>query len=372
MYPASYLERKKPVNHTTRVIEGWTGPGRQDSVIEPLKPVDDGLHMKMGQRGMYEWWYFDAHFDNGYTLVVFFHASNPNPGLEGKTGMEIVLLRPDGVRVQKFIPYKKPDFYAARDKPKVRIGQNTLQVQQRDGELPIYEIDVKEQGLGCHLTYQAEVNGWKPGTGLSHFGDLGFFGWVIPFARASVEGTITDGEKTFRVQGIGYHDHNWLNFRFATIIEYWMWGRIYSENFTVSYACVQCNERVNRHTVKVLMLAEGKEVVLSTGEFDFLKDDFEYSPKAKYQFPKQVTIHVPGELKAKLKVKRILEAQDMLENYSPVLRFLAKYILRVQPGYFRLLSGFDLDVMRDGISVKETGETLHEIVLFKPIHSEAV
>lgn len=349
----------------TQVTEGWTGPGRRDSVIEPLKPIDDALHMN--KRGIYEWWYFDAHLDNGYTIVVFFHASNPNPGLEGKTGMEIVLLRPDGVRVQKFVPHKKSEFSAAQDKPEVTIGQNTLRVQQRDGELPVYEIHVKEQGLGCHLTYHAEVNGWKPGTGLSHFGDLGFFGWVIPFARASVEGTITDGDNTFQVRGIGYHDHNWLNFPFTTIIEYWMWGRIYSENFTVSYAFIQCNEKVNRHTVKVLMLAEGKDVILSTGEFDFLKDEFEYNPKAKYQFPKQVTIHAPGELKITLNMKRILEAQDMLENFNLALRILAKNILRIQPGYFRLLSEFELDVTRDGKSIKEIGETLHEIVLFKSV-----
>ena len=351
----------------TSVIEGWTGPGRSDGRIEPLKPVDDGLHIEANRRGMYEWWYFDAHLDNGYTIVVFFHASNPNPGLEGKTGMEIVLLRPDGIRVQKFISYKRSEFSAARDKPDVTIGENTLRVQQKGGELPVYEIDVQEKGLGCHLTYRAEVNSWKPGTGLSHFGDLGFFGWVVPFARASVEGTITDGDKTFQVRGIGYHDHNWLNFRFATIIEYWMWGRIYSENFTVSFAFIQCNEKVNRHTVKVLMLAEGREVVLSTGEFDFLMDEFKYNPKAKYQFPKKVTIHAPGELKAMLKMKKILETQDMLENFSPVLRFLAKNILRIQPGYFRLLSEFELEVMRDGKPVKETGETLHEIVLFKPV-----
>jgi hypothetical protein len=348
-----------------KVSEGWIGPGRRDSIIEPLKLSEDGLHMD--RRGMYEWWYFDVHLDNGYTIVIFFHASNPNPGLEGKTGVEIVVLRPDGVRVQKFIPHKKSDFSAARDKPEVTIGQNALRVQQQEGELPIYEIDVREQGLGCHLTYRAEVNGWKPGTGLSHFGDLGFFGWVIPFARASVEGTITDGDKIFQVRGIGYHDHNWLNFPFATIIEYWMWGRIYSENFTASYAFIQCNEKVNRHVVKVLMLAEGKDVILSTGEFDFRKDDFEYNPKAKYEFPKQVIVDAPGELKATLKMKRILEAQDMLESFSPVLRFLAKNILRIQPGYFRLLSEFELEVTRNSETIKETGETLHEIVLFKPV-----
>jgi hypothetical protein len=76
-------------------------------------------------------------------------------------------------------------------------------------------------------------------------------------------------------------------------------------------------------------------------------------------------------MKATLKMKRILEAQDMLENFSPVLRFLAKNILRIKPGYFRLESDFELDVIRDGKSVKETGTTLHEIVLFKPAQQES-
>jgi hypothetical protein len=355
----------------TSVIEGWTGPGRRDARIEPLKPVDDGLHIDVNRRGTFEWWYFDAHLDSGHTLVIFFHASNPNPGLTGKTGIEIVLLRPDGIRVQKFFPYKKSDFKAARDRPEVTIGGNTLRVEQPDGELPIYKIEVKEKELSCHLKYKAQVNGWKPGTGLSHFGDLGFFGWVVPFARASVEGRITDGDQTIQVTGIGYHDHNWLNFPFQSIIKYWMWGRIYSEHYTAAYACIQCNEKVNNHMIKVLMLAEGKEVILSTGEFDFLKDDFEYNPQAKYQFPKKITINAPGTLMTTLQMKKILEAQDMLDNFSPVLRFLAKHILRIKPGYFRLASDFELEVTREGKSVKETGTTLHEIVLFKPVPQEA-
>ncbi|MFX0063694.1 MAG: lipocalin-like domain-containing protein [Candidatus Hermodarchaeota archaeon] len=356
----------------TKVIEGWTGPGRCDAQIEPLLLSEDVLHIDMNKRGMYEWWYFDAHLDSGHILVVFFHASNPNPGLQGKTGVEIVLLRPDGKRVQKFISYRKSDFIAARDKPEVTIGKNTLRVEKRNDGLPVYEIDVKEKELGCRLSYRAEVNGWKPGTGLSRFGDLGSFSWIIPFARATVEGTITDGDKTIQVSGIGYHDHNWLDFPFQSIINYWMWGRIYSENFTVSYAYIQCNKKVNNHQVKVLMLADGQEVILSTGEFDFHQDDFSYNPKAKHQFPGQITINAPEKLDVVLKVTNVLEAQDMLENFNPILRFLAKNIIRIKPGYFRLVSDFELEVTRDGKTVKETGTTLHEIVIMKPIQEEPV
>ena len=57
----------------------------------------------------------------------------------------------------------------------------------------------------------------------------------------------------------------------------------------------------------------------------------------------------------------------MLENYNPVLRFIAKNVLRVKPGYFRLVSDFELEVMRGGESLKEVGTTMHEIVMFKPL-----
>jgi hypothetical protein len=349
-----------------QVIEGWTGPGRRDGTIEPLKPVDDGLHTDIGHRGKYEWWYFDAHLDSGHTLVVFFHASNPNPGLEGKAGIEMVLLRPNGVRAQRFFSHPKSDFAAARDKADVTVGPNTLRVELQAGELPVYEIRVDEPGFGCHLRYHSQVNGWKPGTGLSQFGDLGYFGWVVPCPRAQVEGTITDGGQTIPVRGLGYHDHNWLNFPFPSIIRYWMWGRIYSDHHSAAYACIQCNEKVGNHMVKVLMLAEGKEVILSTGEFDFSQDDFEYNSKAKYAFPKKITIAAPGGLAVTLRMHSLLEAVDMLESFSPVLRVLARHVLKIKPGYFRLVSDFELDVRQAGRSAKETGTTLHEIVLFKP------
>ncbi|MGA2112561.1 MAG: hypothetical protein ABSG98_10515 [Anaerolineales bacterium] len=351
----------------SKVVEGWKGPGRRDGMIEPLKLSDDGLHMEPGQRDMYEWWYFDAHLDTGHTLVVFFHAANPNPGLEGKIGVEILLLRPDGRRIQRFVPHDKSEFRAARDRPEVQIGRNTIRVEERDDGLPVYEIRVQEGGLGCHLRYTAEVDGWKPGSGLSRFGGMGFFGWVVPFARASVEGSITDGDTTLPVSGIGYHDHNWLNFRFQSIIDYWMWGRIYSKNFTVAFAYIQCNRRVDNHTVKVLMMAKGRQVVLSTGEFDLLREDLEYNPKAKHRYPKRIILSAPGELKATLQVRKVLEAQDLLETFNPLLRVLARHILRIRPGYFRLLSEFELEAPLGERITKETGTTLHELVLFQPL-----
>lgn len=354
-------------NNASLVKEGWHGPGRQDGRIEPLQPQDDGLHMDLRRRGVYEWWYFDAHLDSGHTIVVFFHAANPNPGLQGKSGIEFVLLDPEGHRTQKFFDHPKSDFSAAADRADVTIGRNSVRAEQPDGQLAVYEIDVDEPGLGCHLRYAAEVNGWKPGSGHSHFGDMGYFAWVVPIPRASVTGTIRVGQEIWPVSGVGYHDHNWLNFQFPRIIDYWMWGRVYSDNFTLAYAYIQCNDRVDNHCVRALMLADGAEVILSSGEFEFNQEAFEYDERAKHRYPRRIRICAEDVFEASLQVARVLEAQDLLENYNPLLRFIARHLLRMKPGYFRLASDFSLEVSRARQTRTETGTTLHEIVIFTPI-----
>jgi hypothetical protein len=349
------------------VKEGWIGPGRRDGRIEPLDLCDDGLHMEVGRRGAYEWWYFDAHLDSGHTLVVFFHASNPNPGLQGKAGIEFVLLDPDCHRVQEFFAHPRSEFSAATDRPEVKLGKNFIKAHQPAASLATYEIFVDEPGLGCHLWYTAEVNGWKPGTGYSHFGDMGYFAWVVPIPRASVKGTLRVGQETWQVSGTGYHDHNWLNFQFPRIIRYWMWGRVYSESFSLAYAYIQCNDKVRDHTVKALMLADGSEVIISCGEFEFEQEEYEYDARAGHHYPRKIRISAQDEFELSLEEQRVLEAQDLLENYNPMLRFVARRLLRLKPGYFRLASGFKLSVTRAGQTKIETGTTLHEIVIFDPI-----
>lgn len=350
------------------VKEGWTGPGRKDGTILLMKPEENSLHIDVGAKNQFEWWYFDAHLDGGYTLVAFFYAAYPNPGLDqGKIAVELTLLRPDGRKTQKVIKYKKSDFYASREKPDVKIGENYMRGENQDDGLPEYEIYLEDEDLMFQLTYKAKVNGWRPGTGYSHFAGLGHFAWVVPLPRASVTGTVRDGDKTMSVSGVGYHDHNWLNFAFQSIIEYWMWGRVYSENFTLAYAFIQCNEKVDRHVVKVLMLAKGSEVIVSSGEYEFAQKNFEFSKAAGHSFPRLISISIPNEMSVKLDVEKVYEQVNMLDAFNPILAFLAKYVLKIKPGYFRLNSKFTLKVIHDGVEFGEQGNTLHEIVTFKQL-----
>ncbi|MFX1374707.1 MAG: lipocalin-like domain-containing protein [Promethearchaeota archaeon] len=347
---------------STKIKEAWLGPGRKDGQIKPIKPKDDALHIDMKERGTKEWWYFDAHLDNGYTVVGFFRAKHERTG---KTGVEITIYKPSGEKIQKIVNYNHTDLIASREIPDVQIGRNYVKVDYSNNELPIYEIFLEEGKYGFNLKYIAKVHGWKPGNGYIEFGKSNQFGWVIALPRADVEGSIKVENKTIQVKGIGYHDHNWLNFNFALIIDYWLWGRIYSENFTVIYAYIKCNKRMENYPIKVLMLAKNKNVYLSTGEYELTQDDFEYNEKAGNQYPKLLKFIINDRNEIVLKVQEIIDADNLLYELGPIMRFFAKNLLKLKPGYFRLKSIFQLTLEIDGKTHVEKGNTLHEMVITK-------
>jgi predicted secreted hydrolase len=64
--------------------------------------------------------------------------------------------------------------------------------------------------------------------------------WTVALPKATVTGTITHNGKTLRVDGMGYHDHNW-NYTILSALTYgkgWYWGKIKSNTFTIVWANV--------------------------------------------------------------------------------------------------------------------------------------
>ncbi|MFX1388971.1 MAG: lipocalin-like domain-containing protein [Promethearchaeota archaeon] len=347
---------------STKIIEAWLGPGRKDGKIKPINPKDDALHIDMTKKGTREWWYFDARFDNGYTVVGFFRAKHERTG---KTGVEITIYKPNGEKVQKVIDYLHSDLLASRDLPDVQIGNNYIKVDYTNKEFPKYEIFLEEEDYGIHLKYTAKVKGWKPGKGYIEFGKSNQFGWVIALPKADVEGTIKVNNEIVQVRGTGYHDHNWLNFNFAMIIDYWYWGRIYSKNYTAIFAYIKCNKKMDDYPIKVLMLAKNEDVIISTGEFELIQDNFEYNDKAGNNYPKFLKFIFNNSSEITLEVQNIIDADNLLYELGPVTRFLAKNLLKLRPGYFRLNSKFQIEINIDGKSEIEKGNTLHEMVITK-------
>jgi hypothetical protein len=346
---------------STKIKEGWSGPGRRDENIKVLQPKDNALHVDLSKKGNFEWWYFDARLEGGYTAVGFFRAAHER---SGKTAVEIAIYKPNGKRLRKLVFYKRSDMTVSREIPDIRIGRNYLKVDFTNKDLPVYEIYLDENPLGINLKFAAKVHGWMPGNGRTEFGKK-YFAWCVPLPRAEVEGTIRFENKTLQVKGIGYHDHNFGDINMARYIEYWYWGRLYSENFTLCYAYIKCNKKMDNFPIQVLMLAKNEEIILSTGEYDLIQENFEYDKNAANEYPNKLTFKIPNELETTLEVQEIIDSGNVLEYFgiNPVIVFIVKYLLRLRPGYFRFHSNFDLKTTYKGASYQEKGDTLHEMVI---------
>ncbi|MBY9004531.1 MAG: hypothetical protein KGD73_11200 [Candidatus Lokiarchaeota archaeon] len=349
-------------NKELEIIEAWSGPGRKDEKITVFKPEFDAIHIDMKQKGNFEWWYFDARLDNGYTVVAFFRAKHER---SGKTGVEITIYKPNDEKIQNVYDYKRSDLKASRELADIQIGKNYIKADYSNEKFPTYEIFLDEGEFGFHLKYTAEIPGWMPGKGYTKFDSLGEFGWVVPLPKAKVEGTIKVHNETLSVKGMGYHDHNWITLNMIKIVNYWHWGRIYSENFTVVYAYIQSNKKMNEYIIPVLMIAKNNEIILSTGEYQLRETNFQYDDKAKNNYPLNLEFTLPNQNRIALKVENIIDSDYMLSEFNPILRFLAKNILKLNPGYFRLNSKFEINFNFNGASFKEKGTTLHEMVILK-------
>lgn len=348
---------------TPAITEAWNGPGLRDGELTVVSAKDNALHPS-DSRWAFEHWYYDAHLDSGHTVVAFLQKRRPEEPPGSKPIVELLVYYPDGRRRQVTIHHPKSDFSASSDHCEVAIGASHAH-SDYSGDLPVHHLHAAEEDLVFDLTFTNETPSWMPGSGLQHIGADDTFGWVVPGPRCAVTGTVTIDGQTQTVTGRGYHDHNWGVGNMPRIIERWHWGRLYTDQFSLLFATVMTQKRFGFHEFRPLMLARGREIVLSTGEVTLTEGPTTYSDIAHRSYPTSLRLQVPGAIDLKLDVKQMIHAHDLLDDVpvvrSRAIKSLARKLIG-QPGYFRFLSDFELTVTLDGETTVETGSTLHELV----------
>ena len=182
---------------------------------------EDGIKT-YGVKGTYEWWYFDAHLDDGTTIVIVFYTK---PFTEIKKGLipfiSINIDRADGTSIKK-AHYGIVDEFSASDKTcNVKIGKNYFR-----GDLKNYEIHFEDEELTIDAKIKRTTESWRPKTGHFIYGNKGKeFAWLVPVPQGKSEITYTYKGKTYTTQGSCYHDHNFGNANMADVINHWYWSR---------------------------------------------------------------------------------------------------------------------------------------------------
>ncbi len=333
-----------------------------ESLSETVQPWEDGLRADTG-RGSFEWWYFDAHLDDGSTAVIVY-LTKPILERHGplKPGVSLTITRPDGSKVMEFPLYTPDAFYASKEACDVRIADSWVR-----GDLHQYELHAETGKLAADLTFTGLVPPWRPGAGKVGFGDEGhYFAWLPAIPRGMVSGTLTYGGKTVSVSGIGYHDHNWGNISLNTVIDHWYWGRANLGDFTVIFVEQITTRAYGSRKLPVFMLAKGDRILTGDGNpLRLEKRDFVRHPDGR-AYPRQLDFIWENEGRS---VHLALRQPELIEGASLLGLFPVweQKILRLftNPYYFRFNADLELTIDFDEIQAHERGPALYEIMMLR-------
>jgi hypothetical protein len=97
---------------------------KREGLVETALPWEDGQRAPT-HRGAFEWWYFDANFDD-HTTAVIVYATKPiiNPDAPLTPNLSLTVTRADGTKTAEFALPPADQFSASSEMCDVRIGAN--------------------------------------------------------------------------------------------------------------------------------------------------------------------------------------------------------------------------------------------------------
>jgi hypothetical protein len=216
-----------------------------------IKPWEDGARTD-DRPGTYEWWYFDAHLEDGSKLVVVFmdkDLTTPQKPLEPTIRLNLDLA--DGRSFEKLVTFDPALWSSARDHADVRIGENRF-----TGDLHTYRISATVDEIMVDVTLVGEVPAWRPETGYMLFGAdrAREFAWLPSVPQGRVTATYAIGSERYATTGIGYHDHNWGNVGLIEIVHDWYWARGQAGPYSVIASYITAHEKYGYAAIPVFML----------------------------------------------------------------------------------------------------------------------
>ena len=328
-----------------------------------VEPWEDGYRTH-DTPNTFEWWYFDAEFDDGGKAVVVFNT-RPQTHPQGPLAPSLVLIMrsPDGEKVKLIPKFKPEELTADPARCNVRLGNNHV-----CGDLDRYELHAEVESYQVDLVFTRQVPSWRPGAGINSSGKdhSQYFAWVVPVPYGKVEGTVVFKGQKRQVRGACYHDHNWGNVSPGSGIDHWYWGRAHVGDFTLIFV-----EMVSRHVfglgalkLHTFLLARGEEILAEDGvPLALTTSDFIPGPGGRL-YPEKLDWQWQGEggqVAFSLRNPTIIESIDMLEGTSWWQRPLAQ--LFSHPHYYNFNADIDLTVDLNGVKTKQRGRALYELMM---------
>lgn len=308
---------------------------------------EDGLRTS-GKFGEYEWWYFDAKLEGGYSLVIIFYSQPVTAATLGYAPCVSVSLTGNGREVFKEIsaPLKNCSF--SREGCDVVIGKNSFK-----GDLKNYVIHVETDGLECDVTLNGTAESYRHKTGQIFFGKKKYFAWLPSVPEGSVRADITlQGEK-LSLSGSGYHDHNWGNTGMFWLMHHWYWGRAKVGEYQVISSYITAKKAYGyEHFPIFVIYKNGERLGCDIQAITYEQRDKQFDPITKKHYHKTLVYDYND---GKRHFRITYEAKDIIETFvveqgygsarAKASKFLIWFVkkMKLAPSYIRMVGDVTLE-----------------------------
>ena len=317
--------------------------------------------------GEFEWWYFDAHFEDGSTAVIVY-ATKPiiNPRTRLTPNLSITITPPGKEKQARFSLPDASTYSASTKACDVHLGPSWVRQSQQDGHW-VYELHAESGDLCADLTFTSVVPPWRPGAGKCYFGDLEhYFAWMPAIPFGTVEGSLLYEGREHAVRGTGYHDHNWGNVALPSVMDHWYWGRAQVGDYTLIFVEQIAARKYGSQRLPVFLLAKGDKVLADDSRYFSLQTGDFVKHAGGREYPREVdfTYAWEGErVQLRLRDHVMIEGVSLLLAVPPAVRRVAR--LFTNPYYFRFNSTLDLDIQLKELQDKVSGPALFEIMMLR-------
>lgn len=327
------------------------------------EPWEDGMRTD-GGIGSYEWWYFDAHLEDGSKMVIVFYTkpmTDINKPLKPYATLNIDYA--DGTKMERYLP--SDEFFASTDTCDVRIGNCFLK-----GDLMHYSIHMEDgKGFILDATFSNKSQSWRPETGHFYFGERrNNFSWFVamPNGKTTVQYVLND--ITTETEGKCYHDHNWGNKPLNKLINHWYWSRSDFDTFTVIACQIVPEKKYGKDPINLIYVAKhGKIITDYASKMEFYKHSPTLGKLVKKPVSDEISFRYNGDdLSIDLTLKR---KTNILETYliqQETKRKLVKFLTGFNGGYFRILGEATLEIRQKDLpnEVRKNDHAIWELMYF--------
>jgi carotenoid 1,2-hydratase len=204
--------------------------------------------------GSYEWWYFDAIDQNGYSVVVIFYEGNPfskkyiqalakgvNHSAESFPAISISVYKDGKPLFYSFEETDPEDVEFSSKEIFGRVGENSFTGVKEGGDIS-YTLQLN-QALpnGERISGELDFSS-KSGSGISdpkfNQNSRSTHTWNLILPTCNVSGGLKiDSLQPERISfnGTGYHDHNFGSEPMKESFDEWYWGRYHFNTYTLIY-----------------------------------------------------------------------------------------------------------------------------------------